>query len=102
MWRYVVGGLLGAAALGAILRSANASTVGQAGGWLAAAALAAVAVGVARERRWAFGSAFFLGVFWLWAAISLRIQGVMGGVEILVWLMWSITVIVGSLRARSA
>ncbi|MGH2758211.1 MAG: hypothetical protein ACRDKJ_01470 [Actinomycetota bacterium] len=99
--RLLVAALLGAAAIGAVFRSANASTVGQVGGWLAAAALAAVAVGVARERRWAYGSAFFLGLFWLWAAVALRIQGVMGAPEIFAWLIWSVAVIVGSVRVRS-
>ena len=102
MWRVLVAMLLGAAAIGAVFRSANASTVGQAGGWLAAVALAAVAVGVVCERRWAHGAAFFLGLFWLWAAVALRIQGVMGTPEIFIWLVWSVTVIAGSVRVRAA
>jgi hypothetical protein len=102
LWRALVAVLLGAAAIGAIFRSANASTVGRYGGLLAAVALGAVAVGVFRARRWADGSAFFLGLFWLWAAVALRIQGVMDAPEIFVWLVWSIAVMVGSVRVRVA
>ena len=101
MWRPLVAVLLGAAAIGAIFRSANASSVGRAGGWLAAAALAAVAVGVLRDRRWAYGAAFFLGLFWLWAAVALRVQAVLGTPEGFAWILWSLVVITGSVRARS-
>ncbi len=100
--RVVVALLLTAAAIGSVFRSANASSFGRFGGGVAAAALLAVAIGVARERRWADGSAFFLGLFWLWAAVALRIQGVIGAPEIFVWLAWSIAVITGSIRVRSA
>jgi hypothetical protein len=98
----VVALLLSAAGIGAVFRSANASSFGRFGGGVAAVALLAVAIGVAREQRWADGAAFFLGLFWLWAAVALRIQGVIGAPEIFVWLAWSITVIVGSVRVRTA
>lgn len=101
-WRIVVPALLGAAAIGAIVQSADASTVGRVGGVVAAIALATVGVGVGVGRRWALGAAFFLGIFWLWAALALRIQGVMTGVEVVVWLAWSVIVIAGTLKARAA
>ena len=102
VWRGVVPALLAAAAVGAIARSADGSSVGRAGGVLAAVALAAVGVGVARGSRWASGAAFFLGIFWLWAAVALRVQGVMDAPEIFIWLAWSLAVIAGSLKARPA
>lgn len=94
--------MMGAAAMGAIVRSADASVVGRAGGFIAAVALALVGLGVWFGRRWAHGAAFFLGVFWLWAALALRIQGVMSGAEFFVWLAWSAAVIAGALKARAA
>lgn len=100
--RVVVAVLLGAAAVGALVISADASSVGRFGGIVAAAILALVGAGVARSRRWAMGAAFFLGVCWLWATLALRLQGVMAGIDVAVWLTWSVAVMVGSVRARSA
>ena len=100
-WRLLVPLLLGAAAIGAILQSADASTVGRVGGFVAAVALVAVGIGVWGGRRWALGAAFFLGVFWLWATLALRIQGVMTSPEVFVWLAWSVVVIAGALKART-
>jgi hypothetical protein len=100
-WRTIVPVLFAAAAVGALVRSADASFVGRSGGVVAALALGAVAVGVFRGRRWALGAAFFLGLFWAWAAVSLRVQGVMSTPEIVVWLAWSAVVMAGSVRARA-
>ena len=100
--RLVVAALLCAAAVGAILISADASIVGRLGGIVAAVFLGLVGAGVVRSRRWAMGAAFFLGLFWLWATLALRLQGVMTGVEVAVWLTWSVVVMVGSVRARPA
>lgn len=100
-WRWVVAILLGAAAIGAFVRSADASDLGRIGGIFAMAVLVVVGVGVWRGRRWAEGAAFFFGVFWLWAALALRIQGVIRGAEAVVWLAWSAAVIVGTLKTRS-
>lgn len=94
--------LLAGAAIGALTRSANASDLGRAGGIFAVAILAVVGFGAWRGRRWAHGAAFFLGVFWLWAALALRIQGIMRGPEVVLWLAWSLALIAGALRARSA
>lgn len=101
MWRALVALLLAGAAIGALTRSADASDLGRAGGIFAVAVLGVVGVGVWRGRRWAEGAAFFLGVFWLWAAVALRIQGVMRGPEVALWLAWSLAVIGGTLKARS-
>jgi hypothetical protein len=102
VWRLLIPILLGVAGIGAIVVSADASTVGRAGGVLAAVALGGVGVGVVRGQSWAHGAAFFLGLFWLWATLALRIQGVMSGPEVLGWLAWSVVVMAGSVRARSA
>lgn len=102
MWRLLVPVLLGGAGIGAIVVSADASAVGRTGGFLAAAALVVVSAGVARAKPWAHGAAFFLGLFWLWATLALRIQGVMTGPEVLGWLAWSVVVMAGSVKARSA
>ena len=102
VWRLVIPVLLGLAGIGAIVVSADASTVGRTGGVLAALALGVVGAGVARGRLWAYGAAFLLGLFWLWATLALRIQGVMSGPEVLGWLAWSVVVMAGSVRARSA
>lgn len=100
LWRALVPALLGVAAAGAVLRSANSSSVGRAAGVLAAAAIGLVAVGVWRERRWAYGAAFFLGLFWLWAVVALGVQGVIAAPEILGWVAWSVAVLVGAVRSR--
>lgn len=100
VWRVVVPVLFAAAAFGALARSVNASDFGRIGGLVAAIALVGVGIGVLRGRRWALGAAFFLGLFWLWAAVALRIQGVIGSPEIVIWLAWSVAVIAGSVKAR--
>lgn len=102
IWRVLVPVLLGVASIGAIVVSADSSAVGRTGGFLAALALGVVGAGVARGRPWAHGAAFFLGLFWLWATLALRIQGVMTGPEVVGWLAWSLVVMAGSVRARSA
>ena len=93
--------LLGAAAVGAVVVSANASPFGRVGGVLAAAALIVVAVGIVRAWRWAFGVAFLLGLFWLWAAIALGIQGQMSAVQMIVWIAWSVVIMAVAVRARA-
>lgn len=100
--RVVVPVLLGAAAVGAIVISSDASDVGRIGGIVAAVMLGVVAAGAVRGRRWALGSAFFLGLFWLWATLALRLQGVMTGIDVAIWLAWSLAVMAGSVRARRA
>ena len=99
-WRVVVPVLFVAAALGALARSANGSDFGRVGGLVAAVMLVGVGIGVPRGRRWALGAAFFLGLFWLWAAVALRIQGIIGSPEIVIRLAWSLAVITGSVKAR--
>jgi hypothetical protein len=99
-WRTATAVLLTAAAIAAVLRGANASFVGRAAGVLAAGALLAVAISVMREQAWAWGATFLLGICWSWAAIALRVQDVLGPGEMLMWLAWSIVVIVASVRGR--
>jgi hypothetical protein len=98
--RWLVASLLGVAAVGALARSINGSDVARVAGILAALALGAIAYGVIKERLWAYGSAFFIGLCWLWATIALRVQGVLGGVEIALWIAWSVIVMAMSVRMR--
>lgn len=98
--RLLVAVLLAVAAVGAIARSINGSDVARVAGVFAALALGTIAVGVIRERMWAFGAAFFIGLFWLWAIIALRVQGVLEAPEIVLWIAWSIVVMVVSVRTR--
>jgi hypothetical protein len=94
--------LLAAAAAGSVLQSADASSVGRVAGVLAALVLALVAYGVWRRQRWAVGGAFLLGICWLWATLALKTQGYLSAGELVVWLAWSLIVIVASVRTRTA
>ncbi|MEX2538243.1 MAG: hypothetical protein WD646_06295 [Actinomycetota bacterium] len=98
--RLLVAFLMVVAAVGAIARSINGSDVARVAGVLAALALGTIAVGVIRERMWALGAAFFIGLCWLWAIIALRVQGVLGAPEIALWIAWSILVMVMTVRMR--
>jgi hypothetical protein len=93
--------LLAAAAVGAVAISASASAFGRVGGVFAAAVLAVVAVGMVRVWRWAYGVAFLLGLFWLWAVIALAIQGQMSLLPMIVWIAWSVVVMAAAVRARA-
>lgn len=99
-WRTATAVLLAAASIAAVLRGANASPFGRFASVLAAAALLGVALAVLREQPWAWGATFLLGICWSWAAIALRVQDVLGPGEMLMWLAWSVTVIVASVRGR--
>ncbi len=92
--------LLAVAAVGALARSVNGSDVARVAGTLAALSLGMIGFGVLKDRAWAYGSAFFIGLCWLWATIALRVQGVLGGVEIVLWTAWSVVVMVLSVRMR--
>lgn len=94
--------LLCLAGVGAIVQSANASDVGRVGGVLAALVMAAVAAGVLRRQTWAFGLVFLLGICWFWAAVALGAQGSFSAFELVVWLAWSIVMIVAGVRLRAA
>ena len=98
--RLLVAALLTVAAVGALARFINGSDVARVAGMLAALALGAIAFGVIRDRAWAYGSAFFIGLCWLWATIALRVQGVLGGAEIALWIAWSVIVMAMSVRMR--
>jgi len=93
--------LLAAAAVGAVAVSANASPVGRFGGVLAGALLVAVAVGFVRQWRIAYGVAFLLGLFWLWAVIGLAVQGELSLVRVIVWIAWSVVIMAVAVRART-
>ncbi len=101
-WRAATALLLGGAAVGAIVRSANASDVGRVGGVFAALALLVVGVCAWRGQRWASGAAFLLAVCWIWASLALAIQGVIGGAEAAIWLVWAGLVIAGSVSGRES
>jgi hypothetical protein len=60
-----------------------------------------VAVAVLRKQDWAWGVAFLLGLCWFWAAIALRVQGVLAPAEIFLWLAWSVTVMIATVRGRT-
>ena len=73
----------------------------------AALLLGVVAYGAWGRQRWAIGTAFLLGLCWLWATVALRAQGSFGLAELTVWLAWSVIVLVALAivrfaRARSA
>jgi hypothetical protein len=93
--------LLAVAAGATIVRIANASVVGRFAGVGAAVALVVVAVATWQRRDWAFGAAFLLGLCWFWAAIALRVQGVLAAGEITLWLAWAVTVMIASVRGRT-
>jgi hypothetical protein len=93
--------LLVGAAAAAFMRGASAGFLGRFAGVLAAGALLAVALAVMREQKWAWGASFFLGICWLWAAVALRVQGVLRPKEVAMWLAWSVAIIVASVRGRS-
>jgi FtsH-binding integral membrane protein len=99
-WRTLAAALLAAAALGAIARSVDSSFVGRAAGVTAAFAVGWVAYGVFRGRPWALGSGFFVALLWFWATLALRVQGVIGAPEFVVWIAWALTVMVCTVRAR--
>ena len=101
-WRPLIAVLLGVAAIGTLVRVANASALGRVTGVGAIVALIVVALGVLREEDWAFGAAFFLGLCWFWAAIALRVQGVLAPAEIFLWLAWSVAVMIATVRGRAA
>jgi hypothetical protein len=92
--------LLVAAAIGAIVRSANASDAGRFGGISAAVILIAVGVFAWRGERWAAGVAFLLAVCWVWATLALAVQDVIGFGEAAIWLVWSVVVIGISVAGR--
>jgi hypothetical protein len=98
----VTAALLTVAAVGAVAQSANASNLGRLGAGLAAILMLGVAYGVMRRQTWAFGSAFLLGICWLWAVVALTVQGSFSALQFVVWLAWSIVIIVASVRLRAA
>ena len=98
--RLTVAVLLAVAAVGALARSVNGSDVARVAGIIAASFLGVIAFGVIRDRAWAYGSAFFIGLCWLWASIALLVQGVLGGTEIVLWMAWAVLVMAMSVRMR--
>ena len=100
MKRNAIAILLGAAAVGAIIRSADASTVGRIGGVSAALILVVTGVAAWRGQRWAFGVAFLVALCWAWASLALVIQGAIGGAEAAIWLSWSAVVVWTSVTGR--
>ena len=98
--RTVAAALLGAAAIGAIVRSIDSNFVGRLAGVIAAFSVGWVSYGVYRGRPWALGSGFFVALLWFWATLALRVQGVIGAPEFAVWIAWAITVMVATVRAR--
>ena len=101
MVRVTAAALLAGAAVGAVRVSANASPFGRLGGVLAAAVLVVVAVGFVRAWRWAYGIAFLLGLFWLWAAVALAVQAEMSLLQAIVWIAWSVVIMTAAVRARA-
>lgn len=100
--RIAAAALLAGAAAGAVAISSSASPLGRVGGVFAAAALVVVAVGFVRRWRWAYGVAFLLGLFWLWAAIGLGIEGQMSAARMIVWIAWSVVIMAAAVTANHA
>lgn len=92
--------LLGIAGAAAVIQALRATALTRLLSMAAAIILGAVGLGCVRGRGWALGSAFFLGLFWLWAVMALGVQGRLGGLTLGGWLGWSIIVLVVSVRAR--
>jgi hypothetical protein len=99
-WRAAIAVLLGAAALGAIVRSANAGIVGRVGGVSAALVLVLLAIFGWRGEAWAMGSAFIVALCWACAALGLFVQGSIGFGEVVLWLTWSAVVAAASVWGR--
>lgn len=96
----VLGALLGIAATAAVVQALRATALTRMLSMAAAIILGAVGAACLRARGWAVGSAFFLGLFWLWAAAALGVQGRLGGLGVAGWMAWSIIVMVLSVRVR--
>jgi hypothetical protein len=99
-WREASAVLLVAAAIGAIVRSANAGIVGRVGGVTAALVLVVTAVFGWRGERWATGFAFIVALCWACATLTLVVQGTIGFGESLMWLVWSAVVAAASVWGR--
>ncbi len=100
LWRNIVAVLLALAAVGALVRSIDGGFLARFASILAALSMTVVAIGAFRERTWALGAAFFIALFWFWAVLALRVQSVIGAAEFVVWIAWSIVVMVATVRAR--
>jgi hypothetical protein len=99
-WRTAAAALLAAAALGAVVRSVDSTTIGRIAGVLAGASIGWVAYGVYRERAWALGAGFFIALFWFWATLALRVESVIGAPEFVAWIAWAIIVMIATVRAK--
>ena len=99
-WRAAAAALLVVAAVGALIRSLDGNVIARVASLLACGSIGWVAFGVYRERSWALGAAFFIALFWFWATLALRVQGVIGAPEFVGWITWAIAVIVSTVRAR--
>lgn len=95
-----IAGLFFAAAVAAVLRSAGTSTLGRFGGVAAAALLVILGIGIIRDQMWALGAGFLLGLVWFWAVLALSIQSVIGLGDAILWLAWSVIVMVMTVRMR--
>jgi hypothetical protein len=100
LWRTVAAGLLALAAVGALVRSIDGNVFARFLSVLAALSLAIVAIGIYRAREWALGAAFLIAIFWFWAVLALRVQGVIGAPEFIVWIAWAVVEMVATVRAR--
>lgn len=92
--------LLAVGAVAALGRGLTATPLTRLGTVVGAFLLVGVAYGAHRRRGWELGAAFFLGLFWLWAAVALGLQGRMGPAQTLGWIAWAGVVMVVSVAAR--
>jgi hypothetical protein len=99
-WRTLAAALLLVAAIAALVRSLDGNFMARVASVMACATIGLVALGVYRERSWALGAGFFIALFWFWATLALRVQGVIGAPEFVGWITWAIVVIVSTVRAR--
>lgn len=91
--------LMSAGTAGALLRAVSASPTGRLGGSVMVAVLTGLAVGASRSAAWALGACFFVGLFTLWAAIALGLQGFLSSPWTAFGIAWALAVMVTSVRA---
>jgi hypothetical protein len=99
--RIVAGVLLCAAAAGALARAASSSPTARLGAGALIVVLGLVIAGVFRGRRWALGSAFFLGLFTLWAAVALGLRHDLSASGTAFGIAWALTVMAASVKANA-
>ncbi len=97
----VAAALVAGAAVAALVRTAGSSAAGRSGGAFAAGVLGCIAYGALRGRGWSLGTAFFIGLLWMWAAVALALQGRLGYAPALGWIAWAALLMAACVKART-